>query len=298
MQINNIDFFYVEISNKFFKKNTQLLSRIMSSKCEIFKLGVVGKLKCFYVSAIFIFFISNILQAQIKGGLSDADKSALEGIIVEKYYTADAKDAADTIGGFLPIGSVTYRIYADLKPGYTLQAVYGVPTHELRIETTTEFFNNKYGGSLTGDLIDPKKINDNSVALDSWVTLGAATKSHFGIPKADDKDGSILKRKSLNKADGLIAGKVSPVTFFGMDLSFFQSQKKVNLFSTKNASWAVFGGVKGPTPDNKILIAQLTTNGKLSFELNIQIGTPKGATVQYVAKDPENAEIKFDALTY
>ena len=47
-----------------------------------------------------------------------------------------------------------------------------------------------------------------------------------------------------------------------------------------------------------VLIAQLTTNGKLSFELNLQIGTPTGGTIQFVAKNPEGNELKFKQLTY
>ena len=35
----------------------------------------------------------------------------LEKIIVEKYYISDAKDAAAKKGGYLPVGSVTYRIF-------------------------------------------------------------------------------------------------------------------------------------------------------------------------------------------
>ncbi len=219
----------------------------------------------------------------------------LEKIIVEKYYVSDANNITDDS---FPKGSVTYRIYVDMKPDYTMQAVYGVPKHELHIATTTEFFNNKRLGEKTGDLIDDKKINENTVALDSWLTMGAATKSHFGILKSDDKDGSIILRDSLAKADGLMAGKIPPVTIFGLDMRFFYDANNASLFSTNNGSIAIFGGVKGPTVDNRVLIAQLTTNGKLSFELNIQIGTPTGDTEQYVAKNPEGAEIKFDGLTF
>ena len=43
----------------------------------------------------------------------------LENIIVEKFYISDANDAAANLdGGVLPVGSVTYRIYADMLPGY------------------------------------------------------------------------------------------------------------------------------------------------------------------------------------
>lgn len=239
------------------------------------------------------------LYAQIKKiGLTEADKSALEGVIVEKYYVAGKSEVKDTVGGFLPKGSVTYRIYIDMKPGYFLQAVYGVPSHELFIKTTTKFFNNKDYPARTGDEINDKKINENTVALDSWVSMGAATKSHFGILRSDDKDSSIITRKPLSEADGLIIGVVPKVNLFGLDLTFFDETKDASSFYTKNGSWCNLMGVKGTTPDNRVLIAQLTTDGKLSFSLNIQLVTPALGSVKFVAKDPEGDEIKFAGLSY
>ncbi len=247
----------------------------------------------------FLFLIANSFAfSQYKKELTAVDKSSLEGIIVEKYYSYSLDDINDTAGGILPKGSVTYRIYVDMKPGYTLQAVYGVPLHELKIETSTYFYNNKNMWEPTADLIDAKKINESTRALDSWLTMGAATIMHNGILKSEDKDGSIIKRDSLNKADGLVAGKISPVTIFGLDMSFFINPNKPSHFLASNGSCAVFGGVKGPTEANKVLIAQLTTNGNLSFELNLQIGTPTGSSLQYVAKNPKDEELQFSELTY
>ena len=237
------------------------------------------------------------IYAQVKRPLTDSDRASLEGIIVEEYYVFDSNDKMDTVGGSLPKGSITYRIYVDMKPNYTLQAIYGVPDHPLYIKTSTQFFNNTNQGQGTGDFINDKKIIGNTAAVDSWLTIGAATKSHFGILKTDDKDGSILKIKSFDKADGLVAGKIKPVTYFGIIPNFFNTYNTSNTFSTDNGSWAIFGGIKGPTEDNRVLIAQLTTDGKLSFELNIQIGTPTGGNVNFVAKNPQDKEIKFDQLT-
>ena len=255
--------------------------------------------KHFYALASFIIIllINSSVYAQVKRPLSSDDKASLEGIIVEKYYVFDANDKMDTIGGCLPKGSVTYRIYVDMKPNYTLQAVYGVPDHPLYIKTTTQFFNNTNQGQGTGDYIDDRKIIGNTAVLDSWLTMGAATKSHFGILKSDDKDGSIVKINSFIKGDGLVAGKIKPVTYFGIIPNFFNTYNNANMFSTDNGSWAIFGGIKGPTEDNRVLIAQLTTDGKLSFELNIQIGTPTGGNVNFVAKNPADMEIEFGALT-
>src|ERR1051325_3917740 len=101
---------------------------------------------------LFTFFIAvpslnSGLRAQVNEPLTATDKSALENIIVEKYYVAEETDYADISGGVLPKGSVTYRIYVDLKPGYNLQMVYGDKKHELFIRSTTTFFNNVKNGS-------------------------------------------------------------------------------------------------------------------------------------------------------
>ncbi|MGZ4033536.1 MAG: hypothetical protein ACXVPU_06685 [Bacteroidia bacterium] len=250
--------------------------------------------------AFIIFCIINCPAfAQYKKALTDADKASLEGIIVEKYYTYNSSDVMDTAGGCLPKGAVTYRIYVDLKPNYTLQAVYGVTDHPLYIRTTTHFYNNIAEGQGTGDKIVDKRITGSSAAFDSWLTMGAATETKFGILKADDKDGSVLKINSMNAADGLATGQVKPVTYFGINpYDVFGNNNNASAFTTSNGSWAMFGGIKGATEDNKVLIAQITTDGKLSFEINLQIGTPTGGTVNYVAKNPQFDEIQYAALTY
>src|SRR6056297_2677974 len=91
----------------------------------------------------------------------------LEDVIVETYYISDANDATDTEGGTLPVGTTTYRIYLDLAPNTKVETVYGSPNHELRIETTTLFFNNEDRGEKSGNLIGDNRLDDNTVALDS-----------------------------------------------------------------------------------------------------------------------------------
>ncbi len=52
----------------------------------------------------------------------------LEGIIIEKYYISTSEDNAHPeLSGELTPGSTTYRIYVDLKPGYTFQMAFGAP---------------------------------------------------------------------------------------------------------------------------------------------------------------------------
>ena len=59
--------------------------------------------------------------------------SQIEKVIVEPYYISDSLDATDTTGGYLQIGSTTYRIYIDLSPGGKLRKIYGDQNHPIKI---------------------------------------------------------------------------------------------------------------------------------------------------------------------
>jgi hypothetical protein len=108
----------------------------------------------------------------------------------------------------------------------------------------------------------------------------------------------------LTMEDGMIAGTPEPVTPVGIstEIAVFDNQNDGTngpLFSTWNGSWASLNGSVGPdTSTNKVLIAQITTDGILSFELNIQIGTPSGGVEQYVAQNPVGLEILLPSLIF
>ena len=252
---------------------------------------------------LIIFVIgANPISAQNNITPTTEDRSALEDVIVEKYYVSDTSDYSmkSLTGDVLPEGSVTYRIYIDMKPGYVLQLVYGNENHELSLNTTTRFFNNREVSAYTGYNVDPKRLNSNTVALDSWITMGAATRLSTGIMRIEDTVDQtfIVSRPTLSKADGLTKGIFPTFQQFNLDLNFFNNDSTASHFVTKNGGWAALEGVKGPTATNRVLIAQLTTNGKLSFELNVQIGTPTKGYVKYVAKNPQMGEILFDKLKF
>ena len=243
----------------------------------------------------------------------------LENVIVEKYYVSDANDTSvNLVGGILPVGSVTYRIYVDMLPGFRFQAGFGIPGHELKIETTTLFFNNEDRGATT-PTYTKNQAQNNSVMLDSWLSVGAACSGQFGILKSEDdgistvmngENPPVLQNADSSAGipimlqDGLIAGSPEQVTTVGIstEIAVFDNQNDGTngpLFSTSNGSWASLNGSIGPdSMDNKVLIAQITTDGVFSFELNIQIGTPSGDVEQYVAKDAVGNEILFPALIF
>ncbi|MFN5317633.1 MAG: hypothetical protein ACK5CY_02215, partial [Bacteroidia bacterium] len=125
----------------------------------------------------------------------------LENIIVELYYVSDSIDATDTIGGGLTAGSKTYRIYADLSPDAKLRRLYGDANHPIRFESTANFFNNKEDGQSFGFDFSKTRLDENTVALDTWLTLGQTTKSankQGGILKEYDTDGSFIAGAGVN----------------------------------------------------------------------------------------------------
>ena len=246
-------------------------------------------------------------------------QNGLEGIIVEKYYISNAADAAGSVG-VLPTGSVTYRIYADLLPGYTFQAAYGVAGHELRFQTTTGFFNNEDYGT-TAPTYSKTNARNNTVMLDSWLSGGAACAANFGILKSEDAAAGgttvinangilanndpnagipLTTQDGLYQVTGVNPSAVTLLGFTAAELATLDNTSNAgSLISTTNASWAVLGGATGPTSANKVLIAQFTTNGTFSFKLNLQIGTPTpGVSQNYVAENPTGNEIIFPALIY
>jgi hypothetical protein len=261
--------------------------------------------KLFTTVAIFLFVL--LTHAQ----------NGLENIIVEKYYISDAHDTiGSNFSGKLPIGSITYRIYVDMLPGYELHTVYGNKNHELNIKTSTFFFNNTHVGNVIGNIIPFRNLKQNTVMLDSWLSVGAAGEGFYGVMKLDDDsietiihDSTFLKNSNplagipLTKRDGLRAGlNVPRPTFYKIDsiAKIFHTQNFGSIFSTNNGAWGCLGGAIGQDSlsTNRLLIAQLTTNGVLSFELNIQVGKPNGKPEKYVAKNPIDNEIQLPSLIY
>jgi len=257
-----------------------------------------------------LIFISAFSKAQ----------NGLEKIIVEKYYISNAADSVGSVG-VLPVGSVTYRVFVDMLPGYNFQMAYGNANHPLMIKTNTSFFNNEDRGS-TNPTYTKSQAKNNSVMLDSWLSVGAACVGNFGILKSEDNgvanvintNGILANADTsagipLTTQDGMIAvtGR-TPGTFGTIGdadsaIAVFDATSQAgNSFTISDGAWYCLAGVVGPdSATNKVLIAQLTTNGILTLQLNIQIGTPSGGVENYVANNPTlyngQMEISIPSLT-
>ncbi|MEI6062321.1 MAG: T9SS type A sorting domain-containing protein [Bacteroidota bacterium] len=237
-------------------------------------------------------------------------QDAIKKVIVETYYVSDAKDATDTTGGYLEPGSKTYRVYIQMRAGCKLLSVYGDHEHVLKISSTAAVFNNKSYGETFGKDIKQSYYHRNTVALDSYLTLGQTTRkaasTYFGVLKSLDKDGSFiggvnndggsslvaggllsnidaLAGQALTEADGMgINANVESNwvsqgfldILSGEDSTIFGSTKTGTAFESNDANLSNTG-VMGVIPDsNQVLVAQLTTKGEISFELNVQVYDP------------------------
>lgn len=267
--------------------------------------------------SLFVFFLSSFNSyAQI------------ERLIVEKYYISGPNDTitfADNIKP-LPLNSVTYRVFLDLSQGSKLHELFGTTDHPFSVSSTAPFFNQTKRGQSFADRINENILDDNTLALDTWLSLGQASRIHTGIPKEFDTDGSIDQIKnnndgvlkndnpesgiSLTISDGLLpvintysfvsSGLIDLIS--GVDSSIFGNISLKNYLSAENFSFRANEGVIGSTNENIILIAQLTTAGDLKFTFNMTVENSSGTKINYIGKDTlinsENNEQFSSWLTY
>jgi hypothetical protein len=268
-----------------------------------FRKQFLAILSCFFLSPVF---------------------SQIENVIVETYYISDANDASDTTGGGIEVGSKTYRIYLDLLPGTRVKKIYGDQNHPLIFSSTENFFNNKVDGQTFGKEFSKNRLQENTVALDSWLTLGQTTRNatvtYFGVLKVNDTNGSFIGGTNndggseviangllsnnaielgipLTEKDGMDTAQNVPGAWgdYGfidvltdIDSTIFGSVISGNNFNSRNAGLLNSGVTGVDSLLNHVLVAQLTTKGEISFELNIEVEIPQQIgfqTVKYVAND-------------
>jgi hypothetical protein len=226
----------------------------------------------------------------------------IEGVLVERYHVAPPL----TVVG-RPL--VTYRIYLDLAPDHILQHLYGDDRNTLTLRTSTTFFNDTLNGAIFGERINAARLSVYPAALDSWFGVGFCSSRHKAVPLHLDPDGSILscppyqeypsgsdteeRSISLCESDGMIEVERIPEAVSMHLTSGYLNNIKGGLVEGSNMAWGVLGGVKGATPENMVLIAQLTTDGELTYVLNAQVRTPDGGIIRCTARPTENTEERY-----
>lgn len=229
----------------------------------------------------------------------------LEGIVVEKYYVSDAADSTDAgdNGAVYPlhVGSVTYRVYANLLPGYKVIQLFGSPQHTLNVHTSTAFYNDPNYGFKVYQATSVNNTKKNTTLIDSYFTIGGVANGLCGVLKTEDTDGTIgnnqgilanadasagLPLTGINGVDGLMPGAPIIPNVLGItnELDIFD-QSVGNDFTTNGAAIAALGGMEGVTSTNHVLLGQFTTDGIFSFHLNLQLSTPVAGESQIFVPD-------------
>lgn len=249
--------------------------------------------------------------------LAGKAQEGMEKIIVEKYYVSDANDAANAalVGGTLPVGSVTWRLYVDMAPDWFLVNVYGIPAHTLTMSTTTSFYNDLTNGA-DNPAFNSTKAKQSTTMIDSWLSTGYGCTGFKGVLKTeDDGVGTFVNSSSpkvlqnndalsgmgipLTTQDGLIAGTVSPVTIVGINTDAIGDGTVIgNTIFTDNGSWYSSSTTRTqgafPSGTNRVLIAQITTDGTFHYEINVQVAKDLGGgnsvAESYVASNPQTGE--------
>ncbi len=169
-------------------------------------------------------------------------------------------------------GTTTYRLYVT-TPNSTdfVSAVAGDELNPSYLRTSTSFYQDENGG-LTAGAINPLLFDFfPSSAYDSWLTIG--------IDQAPAAGDDSLQDVTLATAEG---------DTWAAD---FEAGGNLELNSFFGGSWfttnLVSNGVAGD--DNRVLIAQLTTDGTLTGQLYVQV-FPNG-----VGADAEYLTLSFGA---
>ena len=256
-----------------------------------------------------------------------AYSQGLEGIVVEKYYQANSADVSNAVANSaitpLTTNSVTYRIYVDMASGYKFNSLFGSSTHSLKVNSTAGFFNDpNFGVSINPGTISYANIRKKTAMLDSYFTTGGAGGGKVGVLKTEDTDGSIgnaqippilannpggcfgLPITGIGAQDGMRPLAASPATYVvpnllgdALSLDFLDQTNGNSILLTGHAI-AALGGVYGPTSTNMVLVAQFTTSGDLTFELNLQLqNTTTGVAENYVSSNPTGNELTHPSLT-
>ncbi len=263
-------------------------------------------------------------------------QNGLEKIIVETYYVSNAADAAKADAdidqynadngtslqhGALPAGSVTYRFYADMLPGFKLLSIYADETkgQPLLFKTTTSFYNHPLGTESPVPGTNKIAIKNNLLALDSYYSLGAVATGQYGILKTEDPDGSGMNAIDITVAnnpsgvllnddpamgvplttqDGMYHVDAPPQnpTFAGFGnvshSALADGSMISNSFILNDGSYFTTVGAVGPVYEtNKVLIAQITTNGTLTYELNLLIANLSTGEGQFYASQPTDTDL-------
>ena len=172
------------------------------------------------------------------------------GYPVGDYLGLYLEEIDNTSGSFTN-GEKTYRLYAELSTGATLNMIFGDETRPFSIVTTTTFFNQDLFGAhanLQGEMNDGAFSFMPVLAYDTWAAIGD---SYSDIP-------STVGDVGFDLVAGIILGSSSSWTFGGT----LNSDAAIYRVGTDSLCF--------PDANGRVLLGQFTTDGVLSGFINLK----------------------------
>ncbi|MBK8807694.1 MAG: hypothetical protein IPO21_14060 [Bacteroidales bacterium] len=197
-------------------------------------------------------------------GFSLFGQGGLENIIVEAIPVSAQAIAADPT---LTSNHVTYRVFADMMPGYKLLNCMALGAgQELKFNTTTLFYNNAGGNYQPNNFLSLPTVND-ALYFDSWLTIGTigdpSVRAQL-VPRVEDNDGVVDGYISVTNSQSLIFSGETGV-------AVFNNQTTGSSFSSQIISYENTSGLNGPFASNTVCLGQFTTDGYFTFDFNLAL---------------------------
>ena len=198
------------------------------------------------------------------------------------YYLQLDTFAVHTDGALA--GMTTYRLYLRCENDADfVSAVAGYTDFPTQILTTTSFYQNELGGPTPNGIYPLLFGTFPDLAFDSWVTIGLEQTPDANVGEAP-----------INTVQGTEYPWLS-----NFDPGFGAPGGSIVMEDAVGGSWfSLIGdvnGYAGQHPDQKVLLAQLTTDGVLSGELYIQVFLEgNGSDITYVNLEIGGSNILAD----
>jgi len=254
-----------------------------------------------------IFIVSTLLLYSASSYAQDL----IEDQIVETYYISNQDDFNGVNSDDIAPGTKIYRVFLDLCQGCKIKELFGTPQNPLTIKSDSIFFNSSFG-AIRGYNLNPAFLAAFDTApLDSYLSMGAASTTDWGIPKELDSDGSIWEGRTppqpltntseeigipLTESDGLLSTGGSSLEPSDWQFSSSFESELGSVFGA-NSNDSVFGGgstdqpftlkfptgVQGPNDENIVMIGQFATTGELEFNLNMVVEDAQGDSTRLVS---------------
>ena len=174
------------------------------------------------------------------------------GTAQSQYSLVVEEHAVDIVPGL-----TTYRLYIEMvNADDFLSSVYGNENFPLEIaSTTTPFYNDPLGASLASSINPAFIAVFPSIGADSWITIGIESQ-----PVGDEVAIGTVEDPS----QPFVAAFASGSAIDGQDIL---------IDTSTGGAWFILNNTPNgvPNADNRVLFAQISTDGTLSGIINVQI---------------------------